>query len=412
MTAFWISAGLLTLLALTIVCWPLLRRRQGSAASRRAINAAIYRDQLAELERDMANGTLSPADHATAREELERRILEDLGEEAEPMTTPPGRLPRTALGLTVSLPLAAVALYFVLGNPQALDPASHQVATQSAAEVEQMVANLAERLRSNPDNPEGWAMLARSYKVMGRLDAAAQAFDKAGSFVESDPDLMLDVAELSAEMNEGRVEGRGAELLRKVLKEHPDSPQALVLAGTDAYFRKQYPQALVHWEKVLAQLPPDSEEGQALAAGVAKVRSLMSPQATTTTPAAPLGSNDKVTPGAASTLSGRVSLAAALQDKAHPEDTVFIFARAVEGSRMPLAVVRARVADLPRDFVLDDSMAMTPDTKLSSVPAVMIEARVSRSGDAKAQPGDLTGEIGPIRPGSSGVAIQIERILP
>ena len=118
-------------------------------------------------------------------------------------------------------------------------------------------------------------MLGRSYKVMGRFDDAAKAFDKAGAAMESDPELMLEVAELSAEMNQGKVEGRGAALLKRVLKDQPDNPRALVLAGTDAYFRQDYPATLRHWERVLAQVPPDSEDARNLSAGIEKVRSQM-----------------------------------------------------------------------------------------------------------------------------------------
>lgn len=407
MTAFWIAAGLLTALSLAVLCWPLLRRRENTSASRRAINAAIFRDQLADLERDLASGTLSRDDYATARDELERRVLEDVADDGSPAAEAPKRLPRTAISLGLSLPVAAVALYFVLGNPAALDPAAQQGNMPSQAEVEQMVSTLAARLEKNPENPQGWAMLGRSYKVMGRLEEAGKAFDKAGAFMESEPELMLEVAELSAELNQGKVEGRGAALLKKVLQAQPDNPQALVLAGTDAYFRQDYPAALRHWERVLAQVPPDSEDARNLGAGIEKVRSLMGQGASTPVPAA------KPAPtGKAAAVSGTVSLSPALKDKTNPDDVVFIFARPTNGPRMPLAVLRARVADLPKDFTLDDSMAMSPDAKLSSASELRIEARVSKGGDAIAKPGDLSGEVASVKPGATGLKIVIDTTLP
>ncbi|HOY02935.1 MAG TPA: c-type cytochrome biogenesis protein CcmI [Zoogloea sp.] len=407
MTAFWITAGLLTALSLAVLCWPLLRRRENASASRRAINAAIFRDQLADLERDLASGTLSRDDYATARDELERRVLEDVADDGSPAAEAPKRLPRTAISLGLSLPVAAVALYFVLGNPAALDPAAQQGNMPSQAEVEQMVSTLAARLEKNPENPQGWAMLGRSYKVMGRLEEAGKAFDKAGAFMESEPELMLEVAELSAELNQGKVEGRGAALLKKVLQTQPDNPQALVLAGTDAYFRQDYPAALRHWERVLAQVPPDSEDARNLGAGIEKVRSLMGQGASTPAPAA------KPAPtGKAAAVSGTVSLSPALKDKTNPDDVVFIFARPTNGPRMPLAVLRARVADLPKDFTLDDSMAMSPDAKLSSASELRIEARISKGGDAIAKPGDLSGEVASVKPGATGLKIVIDKTLP
>lgn len=404
MTPFWISTGLLTLLVLALLCWPLLRRRSGDGASRRAINTAIYRDQLADLERDLASGTLSQADYAGAREEIERRVLEDVAADTAPTDTAPRRLPRTALALAVTLPLAAALLYVVLGTPAALNPAARQGPQASAAEIEKMVATLAARLEKDPGNLEGWAMLGRSYLVTGRLAEAAKAFDKAGPAMEASTELMLQVAELSAELNEGRIEGRGRELLQRVLKAEPQNPQALVLAGTDAFFRQQYADAVRHWEAVLAQLPPGSPDAQNLTAGIEKARSLQGEA-----PAGARGRAEAKPPAAAGmTVSGRVTLAPALAGKASPDDVVFIFARAAEGPRMPLAVVRTRVADLPQDFTLDDSMALSPEFKLSSAGTLRIEARVSKSGDATARPGDLRGESGPVQPGASKLGIVID----
>jgi cytochrome c-type biogenesis protein CcmH len=404
MTPFWISTGLLTLLVLALLCWPLLRRRSGDGATRRAINTAIYRDQLADLERDLASGTLSQADYAGAREEIERRVLEDVAADTAPTDTAPRRLPRTALALAVTLPLAAALLYVVLGTPAALDPAARQGPQASAAEIEKMVATLAARLEKDPGNLEGWAMLGRSYLVTGRLAEAAKAFDKAGPAMEASTELMLQVAELSAELNEGRIEGRGRELLQRVLKAEPQNPQALVLAGTDAFFRQQYADAVRHWEAVLAQLPPGSPDAQNLTAGIEKARSLQGEA-----PAGARARAEAKPPAAAGkTVSGRVTLAPALAGKASPDDVVFIFARAAEGPRMPLAVVRTRVADLPQDFTLDDSMALSPEFKLSSAGTLRIEARVSKSGDATARPGDLRGESGPVQPGASKLGIVID----
>jgi cytochrome c-type biogenesis protein CcmH len=412
MTAFWIAAGLLTALVVVILCWPLLRQRHNASTSRKAINTAIYRDQMAELDRDLASGAVAPGDHATAREELERRVLEDVADDSAATVTSPRRLPRTALALGAALPAAALALYFSLGNPAALDPSAQKSVAPTAAEVEKMVATLAEKLEKNPGNLQGWVMLGRSYKVMGRFDEAARAFEKAGSAMESDPELMLEVAELSAEQNQGKVEGKGLKLLKQVLKDQPDNPQALVLAGTDAYFRQNYPDAARYWERVLAQVPPDSEDARNLTAGLEKIRSMMGQPATMPAPKAEAAAKPaaKANPGAAS-VSGRVSLAPALQAKASPDDTVYIFARHANGPRMPLAVLRVKVSDLPKDFSLDDSMAMSPDLKISSASELRIEARVSKTGDAISKPGDLSGEISPVKPGAQKLQLVIDKLV-
>lgn len=408
MTAFWISAGLLTALALAILCWPLLRRRVSSQTSRRAINAAIYRDQLAELERDLQSGALSQQDYASARDELERRLLEDASDDgAATPAAAPRRLPRSALSLAITLPLAAVALYFVLGTPAALDPSAQKGAAPSQAEIDKMVATLAAKLEKNPGNAEGWLMLGRSYRVLGRLVDAARAYDKAGTLVESAPELMIEVAELSADMNNGKVEGKGQKYLRSVLEKQPDYPQALVLAGYDAFARGDFPRAVAYWEKLLAMVPPDSEDARNLSAGIAQARSQMG-QA----PSAPAKTQNKPASNKAASVSGRVELAPELKGQAAADDVVFIFARAAQGPRMPLAVVRAKVADLPMNFTLDDSMAMSPDAKLSSAAELRIEARISKSGDAMAKTGDLSGEITAVKPGAQGLKLVIDKTVP
>ena len=410
MTAFWISSGLLTLLVLAVLCWPLLRRHGSAGASRKAINTAIYRDQLAELERDLASGVLSQADYGSARDELERRVLEDVViDEAAPAGNTPRRLPRTALALAITLPLAAAVLYVVLGTPAALDPAAREGQQASAAEIEKMVDALAAKLEKDPGNLEGWAMLGRSYMVTGRFADAAKAFDKAGPAMEASSEMMLQVAELSAELNQGRVEGRGRDLLQRVLKDEPQNPQALVLAGTDAFFRSNFADAVRHWEAVLALLPPGSPDAQNLAAGIEKAKSQLGAGKASASPNTSPKAGTEAAAG--KTVSGRVDLAPALKAKAAPDDVVFIFARAAEGPRMPLAVVRTRVADLPREFTLDDSMALSPEFKLSSAGSLRIEARVSRSGDATAKPGDLRGESGPVQPGARKLSIVIDKVV-
>jgi len=411
MTAFWISTGLLTLLVLAVLCWPLLRRRGDAGASRQAINAAIYRDQFAELERDLTSGVLSEADYGNARDELERRVLEDVAATDVATGSPatPSRLPRTALALAITLPLAAAVLYVVLGTPAALDPAAREGQQASAAEIEKMVDALAAKLEKDPGNLEGWAMLGRSYMVTGRFADAAKAFDKAGAAMEASSEMMLQVAELSAELNQGRVEGRGRELLQRVLKAEPQNPQALVLAGTDAFFRSNFADAVRHWETVLAMLPPDSPDARNLAAGIEKAKSQLGAGKASVSPNTSPKAGAEAPAG--KTVSGRVELALALKAKASPDDVVFIFARAAEGPRMPLAVVRTRVADLPREFTLDDSMALSPELKLSSAGSLRIEARVSRSGDAAAKPGDLRGESGPVQPGARKLSIVIDKVV-
>lgn len=418
MTAFWIAAGLLTALTLALLCWPLLRQRAQGHASRKATNSAIYRDQLADLERDYQAGALSDTDYAQAREELERRILEDLREEAQPAAAPARRLPRTALALVLGLPLAAFALYFgAFGTPAGLNPQAAQAQQgPTAAEVEAMVAKLAAKLEQDPNNPRGWAMLARSYKAMGRFDEAERAFDKAGSLIEQEPEIALDFIELSLQRNQGRIEGKAQGMLKKLLAQDPDNLQALALAGTDAFYRERYADAIRHWEKLVAGLPPESPDADEFNKGIAEARQRLgsgkNAKDTNAPKEAPAQSSaPSKADASAGAITGEVSLAPALKDKVAPGDTVYILARRATGPRMPLAVYRTQAGQLPTQFRLDDSMAMDPSTPLSQAGELRIEARISKSGDAMARPGDLSGELSPIKPGTQGLKLKIDKVL-
>lgn len=280
MTGFLIAAAILVALTLLLLIAPLLRcRAAGAEASRSAINAGIYRDQLAELERDFAAGGLGSADFEESRRELQRRLLEDAaGDGSAAAHDQPAR--KSALFIGLSLPIAAALIYFALGNIPALSPESAKPPKITAQQVEEMVATLAARMEQNPDSdPKGWIMLARSYKAMGRYEEATRAFGKAGKLVDEDPHLLSEYAEALALATGGSLRGRPSELLARALKLDPDFPDALVLAGTAAYEREDYAIAAAHWERLLKLLPPESEDAQSLAESIKKARAAAQKQA-------------------------------------------------------------------------------------------------------------------------------------
>jgi cytochrome c-type biogenesis protein CcmH len=441
MGAFLFAAMALVAAAMLLLLRPWQQRGAPPGASTAAVNAGVYADQLAELDRDLAAGTLAGADHATARDELQRRLLDDASA-AGPVAGAARRSASTLVALAIALPLGAIGLYALLGSPAAVlgGAAAGAVAHEpDAAAIERMVAGLAARLERDPSDTKGWAMLARSYHAMGRLPEAEQAFARIGPELHRDPTLLATYADVLAARANGTLEGRPLELVTEALKLDPDHPMALSLAATAAYKRHDSREAAKHWRRLLAQLPPDSQEArwvvgtlaeigapidaaaatsadvtnhagasvgagspEAAAAGVPTARADSARRSTSPAPAAAVGA----------AVSGTVTLAPELLARARPSDTVFVFARATEGGRMPLAVQRARVADLPLRFSLDDSMAMSPQAKLSGAREVRIEARVSRQGTATATPGDLIGASAPIVPGSAGVALTIDRVQP
>jgi cytochrome c-type biogenesis protein CcmH len=427
MGAFMFAAMTLVALTLLALLRPWQDRRPDHEATAREINAGIYRDQLAELDRDLASGVISAADHGVARDELQRRLLEDAAASELPAAQA-ARSRQTLLAIAIGLPLAASGLYAMLGEPGALLPrpaptvAAGQGVTQQ--DIERMVASLAARLEKNPDDPKGWSMLGRSYRVMGRFDEAAAAFKRVGPDLHRDPTLLAVYADTLAAAANGNLEGEPMKLVDEALRLDPNHPMALSLAATDAYKRRDFPTAARYWQTLLKQLPPDSEDARSVMNVLAEIGAPVTgagpraeagaPMAAAPTAAAPVRAAGPATPASpdGAAVAGIVSLAPALQANVKPDDTVFVFARPTDGSRMPLAVQRARVADLPLRFRLDDSMAMSPQAKISAAKEVRIEALVSRSGTANASSGDLMGASAPVAPGNLQVALTIDRVRP
>ncbi|MCK6411591.1 MAG: c-type cytochrome biogenesis protein CcmI [Azonexus sp.] len=278
MTQFALFAALLLAVVLAFLLPPLwLGLRRQPAADRKATNLAIFRDQLAELEREQAEGTLAEADFAQARSELQKRLLEevDRGEE-ENQTVSHAPTRKTALVLLIALPLLAVGGYTLLGNPRALDPTQTLAqAKLSPEEIDAMVEKLAAKVAANPDDMQGWLMLARSYKVLGRYQEAIKAYARAEKEVLKEPDLLASYAETIAMAggNQG-LQGKPAELVEKALKIDPKHGHSLFLAGAAAMERGDRKAAIGYWEALLPQVEPGSEIDQMLRSGIDKMKAV------------------------------------------------------------------------------------------------------------------------------------------
>ena len=389
------TAALISAVALLLLLRPLLWHSTRQAATRQVLNAAIYRDQMQELERDRASGSLSDLDHEQARSELQRRLLED-SQVSETAPTATRMSWQGMVLLALVLPTAAIVTYVVVGHPRAQTTAAAPQHDLDATQIEQMLQTLAARLEKNPGDMQGWAMLARSYKAMQRFDEAERAFARMGETLYKDPTLLAELADVLA-VKSNNLEGKPMQLITKALQLDPNHMMSLSLAGTAAYNRNDFRAALEYWEHLYKLLPPESPDAQGLAQTLAEVRSKAGVKAP------PAGK-----PAAATaSVSGQVALANPLKDQVKADDVLFIYARPVSGSRMPLAVQRGRAGDLPLNFRLDDSMALSPDARLSTAGEVKIEARISKSGTANAAPGDLVGESAPVKVGASGVRILI-----
>ena len=408
MTGFVIAAAVIVALVLVLLMRPFFRRAGPRTTSHQDLNSAIYREQLAKLEQDLAEGTLGKDDYAQARAELQRRLLDESQAEVAAVTMNPPR--KTMIGIALAVPLVAGAFYLLIGSPASIsgDGGAAQVAGNQ--ELEQMVASLAAKLEKEPDNPKGWAMLARSYKVMGKTVEAEKAFERAGSFIDDDASMLAAYADTIASNNGGQLAGKPAMLIQKALKADPDHPMSLWLSGTADLETRNYSQALRTFERLAALLPPGSDDARMLEGAINDVRARAG-LAAKASPAVPAAPAVTMSAAAGGNVSGTVELDPSLKGKAGPDDTVMVLAR-LPGSRMPLAAVRLRASQLPVKFVLDDSLSMNPQSPISAATVVEVEARISKSGLAKPEPGDLISAPQTVKVGASGVALRVAQVRP
>jgi len=411
MTALWIAV--LVLLLATLVCLipPLLRRAPAAQAAEASVRA-FYLAQREQLERDLKNGSLSPEARARAEEELQRDLLQDLAlrrSRAAPWAGQRAGVAAACL-LSVLIPVAAVLLYGQLGNPRAAASAAAVVAAAephagaSNDDMAMAINALARRLRSAPDDPDGWYVLARSYETLGRYSDAVAAYRQVLRLAPDQPAVLADLADALLSANQGAPDAESIAAVAQALAAQPDQPKALALAGMMALRRGDAAEALAHWERLQARLPPDSEAARQIQSNIAQARAMA-----TGSPPPNAATAAKAT--AKARISGRARIADALRAQVQPTDTVFILARPEDGPRMPLAILQMQVSDLPRDFVLDDSSAMSPQATLSGASKVRVEIRVSRAGAAAARPGDLGGALAGVAVPSDGVDLVADTIV-
>ena len=405
MTVFWSLAAVMLMVALLFVLPPLMRKRTVSTVTRDDLNTKVIQELFAELDADMAIGKLDKAQYDAARKDIERELLYDLASADSAQTPTPERSGRWLVLLLIpALPLCAVLLYQLMGTNELIDILQQTKTAQSepvnkqsdpAHSLDVMAAQLAERLHSEPDDLQGWIMLARTYNMLRRPDEAARAYENVFRLGgDNDPDILANYVDSSTTVNGGEFTDQGGELLLRALELDPDHLKALWLTGHWKNQSGRYEEAIGYWQKAAQQLPAGSENATIIAQQISNAQSQLGTSGTTiaATTVDPAAGNS----GIKVSLTIHVTLDPALNAAVAPEDTVFIFARATQGSRMPLAIVRKQVKDLPVTVTLDDSLAMTPQMVLSKFENVTIGARVSKSGGAMPQSGDLQGIVSPI----------------
>jgi cytochrome c-type biogenesis protein CcmH len=418
----------MTVLILGLLVHPLLKRPAASDAEQEK-TLPVYRQQFAELEQDRASGLLTDEQYRLARQELERRLLDDTNAmQPQPSTMERvTNLKRVALALVLLVPTASGVLYWTLGNPAAMTHPdvsamsaleASEEARQMADGLEPLIERLKKKLEQNPNDAVGWTLLARSYMATERYAEAVPIFEKAVKLNPDDANLLADYADALGVHQGRKLDGKPEALIQKALKIDPGNVKALMLAGTVAFNRQNYALAAKDWEQARANLSPnsDQEASEQLTAGIAEAKRRLGggPSMLTANPdpAVPPDHPPIKKAGASRAVTGKVVLGPNLASKGSPTDTLFVFARELNGPPMPVSIVRASRKDLPFTFRLDDSTSPMPSRKLSDVDTVVIVARLSKSGKATPESGDLEGTSQPVKPGTEGITVVIDRERP
>ena len=418
MTLFWWLAAMLTIVALGFIWFPILRNQQlrkRAALSPQAINIQAYHSRIAELDSDRQEERIDEAEYQSLKAELERNLLADTQGDQQSFTKSVGGISASVkvlvAVLSLTLVLVSISLYWSLGSSQVLvEMEAHQAASDRLARLPatERLQALKEMAEKSPERAEIWYALAQGYIQTQRYSEAEDAYNRVLMLVGEDPEVLAEYAQSLFFVENNHLGARGKELAERALAVDPGNDTALGLLGIDAFDREQYADAIRYWRQILAGSPHE-RDAKALQAGIARAEQLLALQ---TGSKVGLESAEVVerSPSDIKTvaeLEVEVVLSEDLQSKTSPQQTVFIFARALNGPPMPLAAVRLQVQDLPAKVVLNDSMAMTPQAKLSGFDQVEVIARVAFSQTATASAGDLQGKVSPINLSESPTNIKL-----
>jgi cytochrome c-type biogenesis protein CcmH len=392
MTSFLISAFLLLVLVLVLLLRPFIFPPKVEATSRRQMNAAIYREELDKLELERVAGSINDADYEIAHAEMRQRLFQDTTEEDDRSVMGSSKI--TVLGLCIFITVLSAGFYFSLGDATRIaEKNTQQPMTQDG--VEKMVAVFAAKMEQDPTNLQGWVMLARSYRILERNEEAAKAYERAGSFIDSDPQLLVDYADVLASNANGSFAGKPLKLINQALKLDPNNLMALWLSGTASYAAGNYKAAVQTWEKLAQQLPPGTEDARSIEASItdARAKGGLSSKASANTKG----------------ISGKIEIAADMKSKVKSSDIVMVIARK-PGERMPVAVLKTSVSEFPMSFSLTDALAMNPSSPLSQLTEASIEVRISKTGMAKPEAGDLISAPQTVKVGANNIRLVIDQV--
>jgi len=394
---FWLIVTAMAGLALWIIVPPLFKLEKTEDSGLDEQNINIARQRLTELKTQFETGAINESQYQEQYSELERVLNDDLGLSTQQTdATATGRW--LVAPLAAGIPLFAVSLYLTFGNFEAIEIAASDQSSsqqpQSAAappDINAMVTGLEAKLKQQPDDAQGWLMLGRSYKHLQQFQKASDAFAQALRLLGGQPDLLLQYADVLAMANGGSLKGKPTEMIYKAIKQSPDHQTGLWLAGMAKAESGAYSEALQYWQRLKKVLPAGSESYQELMGLITKVEAQLPDSEIVKAEPSP-----NLETAVNAEMQVKVTLSQSMENKTKPDHTVFIYAQAMKGPKMPLAIVREQVKNLPVTVVLSDQQAMSPMMKLSSFGQVKLIARISKTGSAMPQKSDLIGEVGPI----------------
>lgn len=394
MVSFLIPAFLLLILVLFLLLRPYIFSGKGEGTSRRQMNASIYREELDKLASEHATGVINKQEYEISHAEMRQRLFQDTNEEDDKAVM--GSTKKVAIGLCAFIVVLSSGLYFSLGDVVRIAQQGDQK-PMSQVGVEKMVADFALKMEQDPNNLKGWAMLGRSYRILGRNEEAAKAYARAASFMDNDPELLAEYADTLVATSNGNFAGKPLQLINQALKIDPNNLLALWLSGTASFSSANYKVAVQTWEKLAQQLPPGSQEARAIEASIAEARSKGGLGGGN----APTASNKGV--------SGKIEIASDLQARVKPGDVLLVIARPL-GERMPVAVLKVSATEFPMSFALTDALAMNPSAPISKLSEVSIEVRISKTGMARAEVGDLISAVQTVKVGSNQVRLLVDQV--
>lgn len=389
--SFWIIATALLMLALVILLLPLLRAgRAPREDQRQQQNIQIAREQKQQLEAQLADGDIDQAEFDSAYQDLRTALALELRQEESAQQKSRGRW--MALVVLLAVPLASVALYLVFGeyrvieNPELVRAAPPtQTAAAPQMSFEEMETRIKERLRQNPEDVEGWFLLGRTYMAQQRFDEAVTAYQRSYDLLPNEAGIIFALADALGMQNNGNLQGEPEKMIQRGLQLAPRFPNGLWLAGLAAEQRQDYTAAYRYWTDLLPLIASNPESTREVK-NLLHILEQRNPELAELAPA-------EVAASAGASIQVSVDISAELRAKAGPETAVFVYAKAMQGPPMPLAVKKIRLGDLPATLALSDADAMMPALKLSGFDPVIVGARVSFSGNPVAQSGDFFTEI-------------------